>query len=426
MIGSKDPEFGVAHLDVDEWRDEPVRHRYVHGGFEGTDTKFSIYFPPPERYEGRFFHPVLPMSGIEHAAALGVLYGIAGSIEFAVDSGAYLVESNMGRLNPFPGEDWTLAGYRASAAVARYSRVLAAEMYGDHRPYGYVYGGSGGVAEDDLLHGEHERRVGRRGAVRHGHADGDAERLLGPGPRHAPALGRRSRRSSTPIEPGGSGDMYAGLTAEQREALAEVTRMGFPPRAWFDVERLARGYTGVWSVLADNMVQLRPDLLRGLLDRARATSGTTRRPRLREARVQHKTTVTERDLRRGGHRARPAHADGDAAGRADRGHPRRACGWPRLPDANLRGATADRRRAGPRPTGSCTSSASRATSSSPGVGEAALRGAQPARSRRRGADRQLGVPRVPDLSPPPGAPRLPGVGPVHGGRRSRSTRSGRT
>ena len=109
MIGSKDPAFGVAHLDVDEWRDEPVRHRYVHGGFEGTDTRFSIYFPPPERYEGRFFHPVLPMSGIEHAAALGVLYGVAGSIEFAVDSGAYLVESNMGRLNPFPGEDWTLA-----------------------------------------------------------------------------------------------------------------------------------------------------------------------------------------------------------------------------------------------------------------------------------------------------------------------------
>src|SRR5919106_2513052 len=143
-VGSKDVTFGAPFTDVDEWRDRPVRHRYVHGGFEGSGTLFSFYFPPAERYEGRFFHPVLPMSGIEYAATIGVLYGVAGSIEFAVDSGAYLVESNLGRPNPFPGEDWSLAGYRASAAVARYGRQQAAEMYGEHRPYGYIYGGSGG------------------------------------------------------------------------------------------------------------------------------------------------------------------------------------------------------------------------------------------------------------------------------------------
>ena len=100
--GSKDPEFGAPFVDVDEWRDEPVRHRYVHGGFEGTDALFSMYFPPEDRYEGRFFQPVLPMSGIEFAATIGVLYGIAGSIDFAVDSGAYLVESNLGRRNSVP------------------------------------------------------------------------------------------------------------------------------------------------------------------------------------------------------------------------------------------------------------------------------------------------------------------------------------
>src|SRR5690349_16247917 len=94
-VGSKDTSFGTPFIDVDEWRDDPVRHRYTHGGFEGTDARFSLYFPPAEQYEGRFFHAVLPMSGIEHAAALGVLYGVAGSIEFAVDSGAYLVESNL-------------------------------------------------------------------------------------------------------------------------------------------------------------------------------------------------------------------------------------------------------------------------------------------------------------------------------------------
>ena len=34
------------------------------------------------------------------------------------------------------------------------------------------------------------------------------------------------------VEPGG-GDMYEGLDTEEREALVEVTRMGFPPRSWF-------------------------------------------------------------------------------------------------------------------------------------------------------------------------------------------------
>jgi hypothetical protein len=35
------------------------------------------------------------------------------------------------------------------------------------------------------------------------------------------------------VEPGGSGDMYAGLNTEEKEALREVTKMGFPPRSWF-------------------------------------------------------------------------------------------------------------------------------------------------------------------------------------------------
>ena len=45
--GSTDPLYDKPYVDIDEWRDEPVRHRYVHGGFQGTDLRFSIYFPPP-------------------------------------------------------------------------------------------------------------------------------------------------------------------------------------------------------------------------------------------------------------------------------------------------------------------------------------------------------------------------------------------
>src|SRR5882762_9372209 len=50
-----DPLFVDPYVDVNEWRDAPVRHRYVHGGFKGTETRFSYYFPPKAQYQGRFF-----------------------------------------------------------------------------------------------------------------------------------------------------------------------------------------------------------------------------------------------------------------------------------------------------------------------------------------------------------------------------------
>ena len=40
-----DPLFKEPFVDIDEWRDAPVRHRYIHGGFKGTDLKFSFYLP---------------------------------------------------------------------------------------------------------------------------------------------------------------------------------------------------------------------------------------------------------------------------------------------------------------------------------------------------------------------------------------------
>ena len=44
--------FAQPFIDVDEWRDAPVRHRYVHGGFKGTAMRFSFYFPDEKLYRG--------------------------------------------------------------------------------------------------------------------------------------------------------------------------------------------------------------------------------------------------------------------------------------------------------------------------------------------------------------------------------------
>ena len=105
-------------------------------------------------------------------------------------------------------------------------------MYGEHRPYGYAYGGSGGGY----------RTIGSAENTS-GVWDGFVPYVIG-SPMAIPnmftvrmhaqrMLRHRFDQIVDAVEPGGSGDMFGGLTAEEREALTEVTRMGFPPRSWF-------------------------------------------------------------------------------------------------------------------------------------------------------------------------------------------------
>jgi hypothetical protein len=54
-MSNEDAFFGPSYVDVDEWRVAPQRHRYVHGGFDGTDTRFSVYLPPNDVFDGRLF-----------------------------------------------------------------------------------------------------------------------------------------------------------------------------------------------------------------------------------------------------------------------------------------------------------------------------------------------------------------------------------
>ncbi|MET0728006.1 MAG: hypothetical protein ABWZ76_06875, partial [Acidimicrobiales bacterium] len=227
-----DDEFHTAYVDADEWRDAPVRHRYVHGGFTGTETRFSIYLPAEAQYGGRFFQHVTPVPDSEHLAQSAV--GEEDKIGFSIASGAYFLETNGGGESGAPGSsvDPTIAAYRANAAAAQHSRVIAAAMYGEHRPFGYLYGGSGGGF----------RTIGAAENTS-GVWDGFVPYVIGSPMAipnmftvrmHAQRLLRRHfDRIVDAVEPGGSGDLFEGLDADEREALVEVTRMGFPPRSWF-------------------------------------------------------------------------------------------------------------------------------------------------------------------------------------------------
>ncbi|MDF0541659.1 hypothetical protein PX699_04860 [Sphingobium sp. H39-3-25] len=249
-----DPTFAQPYVDIDEWRDAPVRHRYLHGGFKGTDTRFSFYFPPKAQYQGRFFQHFTPAPDNENLAQRPTSPA-NDKISFSIASGGYFVETNGGgpAVAGFGSKDPTIGAYRANAAAAQYSRVIALQMYGGKRPYGYAYGGSGGAY----------RTVGSMENTR-GVWDGAVPHVLGSSMAipnsftirmHAMRLlNDKFPQIVDAMEPGGSGDPYAGLNAEQASALREVTRMGFPLQSWFGWKTMGiHGFAALYGgvVMAD-------------------------------------------------------------------------------------------------------------------------------------------------------------------------------
>lgn len=255
--GAEDAMFREPYIDVDEWRDAPVRHRYVHGGFKGTDTRFSFYFPDKAHYRGDFFQHITPVPDDENLAQK-MPPGEENQIGFSIAFGAYFVETNGGGRDmvgkPGSAVDFTIAAYRANAAAARYSRVVALAMYGGKRPYGYAYGGSGGAFRT-IGSIENTQDVW----------DGVVPYVLG-SPMAPPNMftvrlrAMRILNDKFPqildaVEPGGSGDPYAGLSAEQASVLREVTKMGFPTPSWFGYKTM--GIHG-FAALYGGMLQADP------------------------------------------------------------------------------------------------------------------------------------------------------------------------
>jgi hypothetical protein len=207
-----DPDFNRPVIDSQEDLTRPALVRRVSGHFEGTDAKFSFYFPPKALWKGRFFHKVYP---------LGDGTTPDDVIKFGVDSGAYTVES----VSP--------SGYRANAAAAKFSKVVAREYYGSahSRIYGYIYGGSGG-SYLTISAAENSSGVW----------DGAVPFVIGV-PTSIPtnffvrAFARLVLEDKAPqiadaMRPGGSGDPFAGLNATEAQVLAEVSAMGVPLRGW--------------------------------------------------------------------------------------------------------------------------------------------------------------------------------------------------
>ena len=68
-----DSVFTQPFIDIDEMRELPVPHRYLHGGF-ADGTRFSMYLPAQaDDYEGRFFQYASPFPDSETSAQNGML-----------------------------------------------------------------------------------------------------------------------------------------------------------------------------------------------------------------------------------------------------------------------------------------------------------------------------------------------------------------
>lgn len=89
------------------------------------------------------------------------------------------------------------------------------------------------------------------------------------------------------LEPGGSGDMYAGLNKEERQALSEVTRMGFPPKSWFGYKTMG---VQAFPVLYQGMVMADPRYFEGF-GTVPGYLGADSPESFREARIQHASTI---------------------------------------------------------------------------------------------------------------------------------------
>lgn len=233
-----DKEFSKGYVDIDEKRVRKLDDgtmlpfRYMHGGFEGTTVKFSFCFPEKEAYEGRFYQYLSPFPGPEEEVSSLPVTGIDDKIAFCLTHGAYYVESNMGSIAVFVDNEDPDMTHRSSAAAAEFSRVKAQEVYGyQHRPYGYVYGGSGGgyrtiacIENTNAFDGAAPYVVGSPYAIPNCQTTrAHAERILR----------TRIEQIIDRADAGGSENICEGFSEEEKTAYDEFTKFGFPEKSWF-------------------------------------------------------------------------------------------------------------------------------------------------------------------------------------------------
>ena len=259
-----DSAFGKPYIDRDEWRDSPYPHRNIHGGFAGCDTRFTFYYPPAADYKSRMFQPIEGAHAGHEDAFDGLMGQMLGGLPMIVRLGGYMVESNSGHigdsLDAKVGPDPTVYGHRASVETARFSKYVAAQVYGEAPKYAYVWGGSGGGRRSPLCleygAGVYDGALPFMGG---GPIDehGTTDRIRSEQPVHFGCMFNVQRLLGDDIKlvidamrPGGSGNPFVGLNSHQREELNSLYRLGYPRGDEFMISE-PMGQIWLWTSISD-------------------------------------------------------------------------------------------------------------------------------------------------------------------------------
>lgn len=237
-IPQNDVEYSSRYIDVDEIRvrvtpyGDSIKFRYVHGGFEGTNVKFSLCMPEKEMCEGRIYNYLNPSPAYDEEMQALPLVGEEDQISFCLINKSCFLESNMGSVQAsVPMSDPTVV-WKSSAQVMLFAKEIVKEHCGVDKVYGYVHGGSGGGYKTMACIENTD-----------GVFDGALPYVIGspvslPNTLSMHVLGQRVLRNAfrkfySSIDAGGSGNIYDELNEVESAALKELTIMGFPPSAWF-------------------------------------------------------------------------------------------------------------------------------------------------------------------------------------------------
>lgn len=239
-----DVDYASPIISSETEETEPVPHRRVIGHFNGTENEFEISLTPKSQWNGRFFQLMYPAQSIiaDH-----------NTIAFGVESGGYTVQVS-GSM-----------GYRADAAVAKFSRQVAQGYYNvsSDQIYGYIYGGSGGSLK---AIGAAENTFGNTFGVWDG-----CVALIQATPIFIPynwgirALGglilaNHSETLIDAIQPGGIGLHNVTLDPVERAVLEETEALGIPIGGWEDWSAIVGNRTQQWQTLKDIAVPLIQDV----------------------------------------------------------------------------------------------------------------------------------------------------------------------
>ncbi|KAF1949813.1 hypothetical protein CC80DRAFT_554890 [Byssothecium circinans] len=212
-----DPTYNLPLIDAETDEDRPIPHRRISGHFNGTKIDFNIYMPEKAKWGGRFFQLAYPL---QNATADDE------TIAFAANSSAYAIQAT-GAL-----------GYRADAALAKFSRQVAQRYYKPDpslRIYGYLYGGSGGsfttIGAMENTFDVWDGAVALILATPISNPNNWCIRALG-----GLALEPNKAEIIDSVSPGGSGDPFALLSESDRVVLEEITALGLQLKVWEDFE----------------------------------------------------------------------------------------------------------------------------------------------------------------------------------------------